>query len=715
MFILPFTNLHELNLDWIIQAIKSQEDRLTQFVSLNSIKYANPFQWDITSQYAINTLVIDPQDGTAYLSVQPVPSGVQITNTEYWTPVFTLQNFTDALKAAITDFPQQEDGQAATREIPANSVFFVGDILCTNAATIPTSSLVVIGTNCTQVDVVSLLSDAVSAEATAREQADTALGQQISAETEARQQADTQLGQQISNETEARQQADTQLGQQISDETEAREQADTALQQAIANVSAALSTYGASASAPSFMYRIPIPVSNTYRGTQGICVIDENTQIVCTIDTSAEVDTLVLTKVINNAVSQKSTINTEGGFGHANSATYNRTTGEMLLAGTSGLCRINVNTLAVIDYVELGTVTGVSYDPVKDVVYVRNAGNYRVLNPSTYAVEKSFSVNEPTWVLTRINQTPWITARQGLVSYNGLVGCLYYNPNIIIFYDENGDVQSVYNFPYDASRSYIIRELEDGDFLPNGVAIFDSNGAFAGKRTYRSLVFSVQFSTNQIYHVPTERIDTADTPTGSPNYFYVSAGATGLSPDGSSANPFQYVQEAIEAATLQNCKNVIINLVGAGNFGALILNGVAMSVRIVGDNENQQIVEDVSIERTTFADLRYLTARAVNNAYGAIQITSARASLVGCTISGGVQTPYGVSGSRCIYTMENLTIDTTVYSSYAIDMNTSCIADCAGAGTATIRLRAGTLGYTNATSTSNITVNDSVLYAPNAT
>ena len=51
MFILPFTNLHELNLDWIIQAIKSQEDRLTQFVSLNTIKYANPFQWDITRQY----------------------------------------------------------------------------------------------------------------------------------------------------------------------------------------------------------------------------------------------------------------------------------------------------------------------------------------------------------------------------------------------------------------------------------------------------------------------------------------------------------------------------------------------------------------------------------------------------------------------------------------------------------------------------------------
>lgn len=157
MFYWPFSNAHELNLDWIIQQIKLQDTNLQNFVALNTIKYADPFQWNITAQYAQNTLVIDPSDGTAYLSIKPVPLGVQITNTEYWTPVFTLQNFTDALKAAITNLPQQEDGQAATQEIPANSVFFVGDILCTNESTIPTSSLVVIGTNCTQVDVVELI------------------------------------------------------------------------------------------------------------------------------------------------------------------------------------------------------------------------------------------------------------------------------------------------------------------------------------------------------------------------------------------------------------------------------------------------------------------------------------------------------------------------------------------------------------------------------
>lgn len=545
---------------------------------------------------------------------------------------------------------------------------------------------------------------------------DTQAREDLAAETSAREQADTQLGQQIAAEATARQQADTQLGQQISEETTARQQADTQLEQQINSVTASISTYGASAARPSFMYRIPIPVTNLYRGTQGICVIDENTQILCTINTTTEVDSVVLTKIVNNAVTLTKTIATEGGFGHANSATFNRTTGEMLLAGSSGLCRININTLSVIGYVTTtGAVTGVSYDPIKNKVCIRNGTNYSILNPTTYSVENTFSANEPVWITTRLNQSPMVSARQGLVSYNGLVGCIYYNPNVIIFYDYNGDVQSVYNFPYDVSKMYIIRELEDGDFLPSGLAIFDSTGAFGGRLTYRSLVFSVQFSTNQIIKIPTTRTDYADTPTNSPLNFYVSSNADALNPDGSSNNPFRYVQEAVEAASLQDSKNVVINLTGAGNFGALVIIGVPMTVRILGDNENQQIVEDVSVDRSTFADLRYLTAQAVNNPNGAIQITGARVSLVGCTITGGAKKSYGVSGSRCIYTMENLTVDASAYSSYAIDMNTSCIADCSGAGKATIRLRGGTFGYTDASSVSNITVENSVLFAPNKT
>lgn len=86
----PYTDFHELNLDWIIKAIKRLSKELTDFVNLNTIKYADPIQWNITSQYETNTVVLDSLTGTAYLSKQPVPSGVSITDTAYWQVIFTL-------------------------------------------------------------------------------------------------------------------------------------------------------------------------------------------------------------------------------------------------------------------------------------------------------------------------------------------------------------------------------------------------------------------------------------------------------------------------------------------------------------------------------------------------------------------------------------------------------------------------------------------------
>ena len=97
----PYTDLHELNLDWIISKLIQMDAKLTNFVSLNTIKYADPIQWDITKQYETNTIVIDPATGVAYISAKPVPAGVSISNTDYWSVVFDLQqiinNITDNL------------------------------------------------------------------------------------------------------------------------------------------------------------------------------------------------------------------------------------------------------------------------------------------------------------------------------------------------------------------------------------------------------------------------------------------------------------------------------------------------------------------------------------------------------------------------------------------------------------------------------------------
>lgn len=96
----PYTNFHEINLDWILTTLKKFESELQNFIALNTVKYANPIQWDITTQYAANTVVVD-KNGVAYLSVQPVPSGVALDNAEYWTQIFNFGVSFGNIKAAI--------------------------------------------------------------------------------------------------------------------------------------------------------------------------------------------------------------------------------------------------------------------------------------------------------------------------------------------------------------------------------------------------------------------------------------------------------------------------------------------------------------------------------------------------------------------------------------------------------------------------------------
>ena len=97
----PYTDFHNLNLDWILETLKKQDAAIADFISLNSITYANPLQWDITRQYPKNQVVLDT-NGDGYLSVQPVPVGVEIDNTGYWTKIGNFSELWSTVKLAIT-------------------------------------------------------------------------------------------------------------------------------------------------------------------------------------------------------------------------------------------------------------------------------------------------------------------------------------------------------------------------------------------------------------------------------------------------------------------------------------------------------------------------------------------------------------------------------------------------------------------------------------
>ena len=95
-FEFPYTRTYSSDLGWLIRQVKW----LTDEIENKTIKYADPIAWDITQQYEKNTVVLD--GNIAYLSKEAVPSGVAITNTDYWQPVFDMTPLFD-LAANLRD------------------------------------------------------------------------------------------------------------------------------------------------------------------------------------------------------------------------------------------------------------------------------------------------------------------------------------------------------------------------------------------------------------------------------------------------------------------------------------------------------------------------------------------------------------------------------------------------------------------------------------
>ena len=220
----PYTNFHDLNLDWIMDKLNEFNTKLTNFVSLATIKYANPIQWDITSQYEANTVVVD-SNGNAYLSVKPVPSGVSLDRTEFWTKIGNFDELWADVKKAIT--PNDEGHSlTATADRSVNDLVWVNGALVRVTKAMIAGDAYVPGSNCVSSStnevlhyLINAFNEGLSAEKTARENADTQLQTDIDNETQARKDADTQLQTDIDNETQARIEADKKLQKQIDDKS----------------------------------------------------------------------------------------------------------------------------------------------------------------------------------------------------------------------------------------------------------------------------------------------------------------------------------------------------------------------------------------------------------------------------------------------------------------------------------------------------------------
>lgn len=120
-------HMYQYDLHWIIDNIKNIWIEIDSSVELHTIKYADPIQWDITTQYQANTVVVDPKTGTAYISTKPVPSGILLTDTNYWTVVFNFQKvYTDIMKNISVHYV---DGKTSTFDLKTNKLVWFEDNL----------------------------------------------------------------------------------------------------------------------------------------------------------------------------------------------------------------------------------------------------------------------------------------------------------------------------------------------------------------------------------------------------------------------------------------------------------------------------------------------------------------------------------------------------------------------------------------------------------
>lgn len=162
---------YQYDLQWLIDKLLSFEDSIKTVIDLQTIHYADPIQWNITTQYSPNTVVVDPQNGTAYMSKQAVPSGVQLSNEAYWTVIFNYQQIYEKICSGVAY--NNLDSVYATKDLLVNDLVWYDLNLYRVTRAISTGGQLLPGTNLTPTNIESLLSAYYGRDRTAQVMNDT--------------------------------------------------------------------------------------------------------------------------------------------------------------------------------------------------------------------------------------------------------------------------------------------------------------------------------------------------------------------------------------------------------------------------------------------------------------------------------------------------------------------------------------------------------------
>lgn len=119
----PYWDPEKFDLSSMLATVKQLEEDFKLFVVMNEVKYAEPLEWSIDTQYEKNTIVQTRNGEKTYLSKQPVPAGINITNTDYWLMLADYAPTFDRLRASIVPI-DIEDSSIAPFDIPRDTILW---------------------------------------------------------------------------------------------------------------------------------------------------------------------------------------------------------------------------------------------------------------------------------------------------------------------------------------------------------------------------------------------------------------------------------------------------------------------------------------------------------------------------------------------------------------------------------------------------------------
>lgn len=182
----PYSDFHEMNLDWIIKQVKALTGEIHGFEAANKVTYEGV--WSITNQYTAWSIVLDQNTGYMMIALQPVPVGIAITNTEYWLLVapfkidtaFSESSYNAIANKRVTDKFNEVDTAIATETANRTSADnSLNERIDTNAAAI-TAEIAARADADTSLDArVTANTTAISEEVTARETSEATINERI--------------------------------------------------------------------------------------------------------------------------------------------------------------------------------------------------------------------------------------------------------------------------------------------------------------------------------------------------------------------------------------------------------------------------------------------------------------------------------------------------------------------------------------------------------